>query len=42
MHDFCTVKALVSPNGAYLILDTPEKGLLERALIHMIKWQGKM
>ena len=27
-----TVKALLSPLGAYLILDTPEGGLLERGL----------
>ena len=34
-----TVKALLSPQGAYLILDTPEGGLLEtgRGLIQKVK-----
>ena len=28
-----TVKALLSPQGAYLILDLPEGGLIERGLL---------
>ena len=29
------MEALLSPQGAYLILDIPEEGLLDRGLIHL-------
>ena len=35
-----TVKGLLSPRGAYLILDLPEGGLNRAGLIHKIKRKG--
>ena len=36
MRNYHTVKALLSPQGAYLILDLPEGGLIERGLIREV------
>ena len=35
-YSLSTVKALLSLRGAYLILDTPERSLLERGLIREV------
>ena len=35
--DVSAVKALLSPRGAYLILETPKGGLLERGAIQKVR-----